>query len=45
MIGMANPEIPDFDGGWWAITAVVLVVALLLALRLTDRSDSQGDKS
>lgn len=46
MIGMANPEMVVLSNVWMPIVAVLLLVAgLLLALKMTTPSDSNGDKS
>lgn len=46
MIGMANPELMALSNAWMPIAAVLLLIAgLLLALKLTNPSDSKGDRS
>ncbi len=45
MVAMANPDIPDFGSGWLPVVAILLVAALLVALKLTSRADSPGGRS
>ena len=45
MFGMANPEVLDFGGGWFPLTALLLAAVFLVHLKLNPHADSNGDKS
>ena len=45
MFGMANPEVLDLGGGWFPLTALLMLAVLLVLLKLNPQRGSKGDKS